>query len=224
MFRRPYFIVYLITHRCSDMPEWSSAKVDHVRPNIPLSWIHTWTQASLFLLLFIALSHAYFRFLRAWESNRSKPIDIKTLPQERYRSMSWKKFNFKSLSRSWHRILLVIWKHSAWAFYRLHMAFESEWKRYSSSQSDKKRPSMTSASKCMNLPQWRSQGLSGWASRKWGRKWRKFEEKWEKLQKNGKRLRKCSYLAHPAFYVVYFSMWPSAFCSACFDHSIQKQP
>ena len=30
---------------------------------------------------------------------------IKTLPQERCRSTSWKKFNFKSVSCSWHRIL-----------------------------------------------------------------------------------------------------------------------
>ena len=36
--------------------------------------------------------------------------------------MSWKKFNFKSVSHSWHMILLVIWKHSAWAFYRWAVA------------------------------------------------------------------------------------------------------
>ena len=29
-----------------------------------------------------------------------------------------KKFNFKSVSHSWHMIPLVIWKHSAWTFYR----------------------------------------------------------------------------------------------------------
>ena len=51
-------------------------------------------------------------------------------------------------------------------------------------------------------PQWRNQGLPGWASRppgrpKWGRKWRKIEEKWEKLQENEEWLRKSSYLAHP---------------------------
>ena len=32
--------------------------------------------------------------------------------------MSWRKFNFKSVSRSWHVILLVIWQCFAWAFYR----------------------------------------------------------------------------------------------------------
>ena len=31
--------------------------------------------------------------------------------------MSWNKFNFQSVSRSWHRILLVIWKCPAWTFY-----------------------------------------------------------------------------------------------------------
>ena len=51
--------------------------------------------------------------------------------------MSWKKFNFKSVSRSGHRILLVIWKCSA-CILSLAVAFESEWKHYSSSQSDKK--------------------------------------------------------------------------------------
>ena len=30
--------------------------------------------------------------------------------------MSWKKFNFQSVSCSWHMILLVICKRSAWAF------------------------------------------------------------------------------------------------------------
>ena len=34
-----------------------------------------------------------------------------------------KKFNFKNVSRSLHRILLVIWKCSAWAFYRWAMAW-----------------------------------------------------------------------------------------------------
>ena len=71
------------------------------------------TQTQVFL---IALSHAHFLFLRSWMSNRY--IDIKTLPQERYRYMSWRKFNFKRVSCLWHRILLVIWKRSAWAFYR----------------------------------------------------------------------------------------------------------
>ena len=47
------------------------------------------------------------------------PIDrYQTLPQERYCYMSWKKSNFKSVSPSWHMILLVIWKRSALAFYR----------------------------------------------------------------------------------------------------------
>ena len=42
------------------------------------------------------------------------------LPIDRYQiaSLVGKKFNFKSVSRSWHRILLVNWKRSAWAFYR----------------------------------------------------------------------------------------------------------
>ena len=53
--------------------------------------------------------------------------------------MSWKKLNFKSVSRLWHRILLVILKSSAWA---LAVAFESEWKCYSSSQSNKKKGSV----------------------------------------------------------------------------------
>ena len=50
--------------------------------------------------------------------------------------------------------------------------------------------------------QWRSQDLSGWATRppgrlKWWRKWRKFEEKWEKIQEDEERLRKYFHLAHP---------------------------
>ena len=37
--------------------------------------------------------------------------------QGRCRSMSWNKFNFNSVSRSWHMILLVIWIRSALPFY-----------------------------------------------------------------------------------------------------------
>ena len=37
--------------------------------------------------------------------------------------MSWKKFNVKSVSRSWHMILLVIWKCSAWAFIAKQLHF-----------------------------------------------------------------------------------------------------
>ena len=38
---------------------------------------------------------------------------------KRDKFMSWKKFNFQSVSRSWHMILLIIWKCSAWAVYSL---------------------------------------------------------------------------------------------------------
>ena len=59
-------------------------------------------------------------------------------------------------------------------------------------------------------PQWRSQGLPGWAVRppgrpKWGRKLRKFEEKWEKSLEE--RLRKCSYLAHPGIMRGWLRPW-----------------
>ena len=49
-----------------------------------------------------------------------------------------KKLNFKSVLRSWHRILLVIWKHSGMSVLLLAVAFESEWKHCSSLQSDEK--------------------------------------------------------------------------------------
>ena len=45
------------------------------------------------------------------------------LSQKRWHFMSWKKFNFKSLSCSWHRFLLGDWKHSTWVFYRRVVAW-----------------------------------------------------------------------------------------------------
>ena len=44
------------------------------------------------------------------------------LSQEWCCSMSWKMFNFKSVSSSWHIIPLVICKRSAWAFCSWAMA------------------------------------------------------------------------------------------------------
>ena len=49
-----------------------------------------------------------------------------------------KKFNFKSVSRSWHMILLVIWKHSAWAFYHKQWRLSLNENTTTSSQSDEK--------------------------------------------------------------------------------------
>ena len=43
-----------------------------------------------------------------------------------------KNVNFMSVSRSWHMILLVIWKCTAWVFLLLRGGVESEWKHYSS--------------------------------------------------------------------------------------------
>ena len=56
-------------------------------------------------------------------------INIKTLSQERCLSLSWNKFNFKSISHPWHMILLVIWKRSAWAVFFFHwaMALSLNW-------------------------------------------------------------------------------------------------
>ena len=63
---------------------------------------------------FIALSHAHFRF---WDHERLTDWSIsKRYPESN--ATSWvETTNFTSVSRSWHMILLVTWKRSAWAFY-----------------------------------------------------------------------------------------------------------
>ena len=76
-----------------------------------LSWIHTLMQ-NVFSLL--NLLHTHFCF---WGHERLTDRSIsKRYPKSDATPWAEKKFNFKSVSRSWHIVLLVIWKRSAWAF------------------------------------------------------------------------------------------------------------
>ena len=53
----------------------------------------------------------------SWGHERLADKSItKRYPKRAILFHSWKKFNFKSFSRTWHMILLVIWKRSTWAF------------------------------------------------------------------------------------------------------------
>ena len=77
-----------------------------------------WAPCSVSLLsqAFFHCSLAYaFPFLRSWAS--IDRLISKCYP--RVMPLPWveKSFNFKSVSWSWHRILLVVWKCSAWEFY-----------------------------------------------------------------------------------------------------------
>ena len=64
-----------------------------------------WVAKAEFILERKAFFHCFvacaFPFLKSWAS---KAISLHEL----------KKFNFKSVSRSWHMILLLIWKRSVW--------------------------------------------------------------------------------------------------------------
>ena len=62
--------------------------------------------------VFIALSHAHFRF---WGHDRPSNRSIsKRYPRSDAAPWVGKKFNFKSVSRSWHRIPLVVRKRWVW--------------------------------------------------------------------------------------------------------------
>ena len=97
----------------------------------PKAWIHSRTQA-----LFIALSHAHFRFLR---SRASYPID-------RYQNATSRAISLHELKKVQlqERYTLVTQdsighlKTLCMSVLSLAVAFESKWKRYSSLQSDKK--------------------------------------------------------------------------------------
>ena len=64
-----------------------------------------------FFYRFVACAFPFFEVMSIW------PIDQYQNATSRVISLhELKKFNFKSDTRSWHRILLVIWKCSAWLF------------------------------------------------------------------------------------------------------------
>ena len=69
--------------------------------------LNSYSNASVFLSL------CRMRISVCWDHERLTNRSISKCYLEQYHYMSWKKLNFKSVSRSWHRILLVIWKWKA---------------------------------------------------------------------------------------------------------------
>ena len=103
---------FILEKRWIDCESWPNDFVEKVKgedlrwvgSRCPLTCALSWIHTTVTMYLFIAFSHAHFCFeghecLSYWSISK---------PQKQCRSMSWKKFNFKSVSCSRHRIPLVV--------------------------------------------------------------------------------------------------------------------